>query len=391
MTIRGCQVIPVYPLTEDIQPGDIYLVQWTVEQQQRLYNQRGYLPLDQHVGRLNPNGYAEFYAHSFFPKSSPPELLSDLVRPADKSHTWLAPHVAFPSYAFTVNNGAGLNLAVPVQGVPVGLSLLGSNAASGTVQIQDARTVGVDIVSLYQQVQEWSKLEKNHSLLQSLGTPADAKDRNYLRVVTRLYTTGRMTVSLKDASNRSGGVDAGAPKAVDLLTPALPDKTTNAATNYTNAWTALSTMLKDATSSLPGGSLRLAAASSNSVSLDETFDPPLTVGYLGFDCPIEEGGRVGPPVPTRANLEPAYSVLKFGKFKDAFAKATKANDTVEQDYAAASETKKTDIRTMAFYLGLTSDKMDDRQFTLTLRRAVTGDQDVAQKFQWLAAFAATKP
>jgi hypothetical protein len=37
-----------------------------------------------------------------------------------------APRVAFPSYSFTVQNGAGLSLAVPVQGVPVGLSLLAS-------------------------------------------------------------------------------------------------------------------------------------------------------------------------------------------------------------------------------------------------------------------------
>ena len=35
-----------------------------------------------------------------------------------------APRVAVPSYSFTVRNGAGLSLAVPVQGLPVGLSLL---------------------------------------------------------------------------------------------------------------------------------------------------------------------------------------------------------------------------------------------------------------------------
>ena len=31
MTIRGSQVVPVYPLTEDIQPGDIFLVQVPVD------------------------------------------------------------------------------------------------------------------------------------------------------------------------------------------------------------------------------------------------------------------------------------------------------------------------------------------------------------------------
>jgi hypothetical protein len=50
MTIRGSQVIPVYPLTEDIQPGDIYLVQVPIEQQQTLYQQNGFLPLDNVLG-----------------------------------------------------------------------------------------------------------------------------------------------------------------------------------------------------------------------------------------------------------------------------------------------------------------------------------------------------
>ena len=45
MTIRGSQVIPVYPLTEDIQPGDVFLVQLPIDQQQKLYQQNGFLPL----------------------------------------------------------------------------------------------------------------------------------------------------------------------------------------------------------------------------------------------------------------------------------------------------------------------------------------------------------
>src|SRR5260370_25526629 len=53
-TIRASQVIPVYPLTEDIQPGDIFLVQVPVDKQQRVFEQKGYLPLDNHLDRLNP-------------------------------------------------------------------------------------------------------------------------------------------------------------------------------------------------------------------------------------------------------------------------------------------------------------------------------------------------
>jgi hypothetical protein len=59
-TIRASQVIPVYPLTEDIQPGDIYLVQCPIDKQQKIYEKRGYLPLDNHLDRLNPSNYANF-------------------------------------------------------------------------------------------------------------------------------------------------------------------------------------------------------------------------------------------------------------------------------------------------------------------------------------------
>jgi hypothetical protein len=152
MTIRGSQVIPVYPLTEDIQPGDVFLVQMPIDQQQKLYKKNGFLPLDNALGRLNPEGYKEFYGHSFFSTNGSVVLPRDWIRPlgvgvytnnnGTNTLSWqAAPRVAFPSYSFSVQNGAGLSLAVPVQGVPVGLSLLASDAASGTIQIQDARTM----------------------------------------------------------------------------------------------------------------------------------------------------------------------------------------------------------------------------------------------------------
>ena len=222
-----------------------------------------------------------------------------------------APRVAFPSYSFSVQNGAGLSLAVPIQGVPVGLSLLASDAASGSIQIQDARTMGVDTISLYQQLQGWAKT--NRVFLGNYGTSTNGQRTNYVRVITRVFASGRMIVSLKDASNRSGGLDAGVPKPVNLLQPQLPSDLSStpeaALSNYTNAWNAISQMVKAAGTAvdaagqvLPGGSLRLAAASARSVSLDETFDPPVILGYLGFDCVINEGGNLGPPMPTYANL-----------------------------------------------------------------------------------------
>ena len=402
MTIRGCQVIPVYPLTEDIQPGDIFLVQVPIDQQQKLYKQDGFLALDNLLARINPTVYPDFYAHYFYTKNSLTYLPSDWIRPAGTNQSWqLAPHAAFPSYSFTVRNGAGLSLAVPVQGVPVGLSLLASDAASGTVQIQDAHTVGVDTLSLYKQVVQWAAA--NQDFLKNYGSAPSAKDRNYLRVVSRLYLTGRMTVSLKDASNRSGGVDAGVPKPVNLLTPEPPVNGTNVQENtlqnYTNAFGALSqvvaasTAAKDAAGNiLPGGSLRLAAASSRSVSIDESFNPPLTVGYLGFDCAINVDGTLGPPIPTHANLERDYAVGKFNQFKAGFATSTNAFDTIETNYNRANEAKKAAIRQKALDLGLISSPVADEKFIRALRRSVdANDPVITQKFQTLADFTATAP
>jgi len=316
MTIRGSQVIPVYPLTEDIQPGDIYLVQLPIDQQQKLYRERGFLALDNHLARLDPGGYVKFYDHSFLPKDFTNELPRAWIRPSGTNVSWhLAPHAAFPSYSFTVRNGAGINLAVPVNGVPVGLSLLASDAASGTIEIKNACTLGVDTISLYREVRGWAA--ENADFLRHFGTGATEKKINYLRVVTRIYATGRMGVTLKDASNRSGGLDVGVPKPVNLLMPELPASSTNTAEaalkNYSNAWSTLSQIVAAATTAtnaagqlLPGGSLRLTAASARTVSLDETFDPPVILGYLGFDCAIFKGGILGPPIPTHAVLDPGY-------------------------------------------------------------------------------------
>lgn len=402
MTIRGCQVIPVYPLTEDIQPGDIFLVQVPIDRQQNLYRAQGFLALDNHLARLNPTGYDDFYGNNFFPRGSTNRLLSDWIRPSGTNQSWAAaPNAAFPSYAFTVRNGAGLSLAVPIQGVPVGLSLLASDAASGSVQIQDAHTVGVDTLSLYRQVQRWA--ETNRTFLQNFGTPASAPERNYLRVVSRLYTAGRLTVSLKDASNRSGGLDAGVPKPVNLLTPELPTNATNVAANalqnYTNAFGALSQLVSAAAKAtdaagnvLPGGSLRLTAASARTVSIDEVFDPALSIGYLGFDCVIEADGELGAPIPTHANLDPDYRVKQFETFKAELGANIDTFKQIETAYAAASTERKSAIHQKALELGLLTTPVAEDKFIRTLRRGVDANNAaVTARFKALAEFCAQSP
>jgi len=315
-TIRASQVIPVYPLTEDIQPGDIFLVQLPVDQQQKIYQQKGYLPFDNHLDRLNPINYPNFYSHNFLNGQTNVVLPADWIRPdGSLSNTWVsAPNAAFPTYSFSVQRGAGINMAFPVEGVPVGLSLLGTDSADGTVIIKNAHTLGVDTLSLYKQLKLWAAT--NFDFLSSFG---DAEKPNYLRVVSRIYTVGSVDISLRDASSRAGGLDVGAAKPVNLLTPQLMQGTNADSGTVQSNFVAGNSILqglmtnalaaKDAAGNLlPGGSLRLTAASARTIAMRETFDPPLTIGYVGFDCQIEHNGQLGPPIPSFSVLDKHFSL-----------------------------------------------------------------------------------
>lgn len=448
MTIRASQVIPVYPLTEDLQPGDVFLVQLTVDKQQEAYAKKGFLPLDNHLARIAPDGYAEFYKNMFLMsgQDDTPRLPAFLQRDGEGKSNWTSgPGAAFPSYSFAVDRGAGLNLALPISGVPVGLSLLGSQTANGSVTIEGARTIGLDIISLHHQVEQWA--DENREFLKKFE-PKNPDSPNYIRVVTRVYLTGSVDIALSDARAASAGLDAGLARPVDVLTPRAPGSLSeSSSTSMDNARTAIATTngmladnftptrksgsnaglsaeqikaktdaknskleaerdarreadeqaaeelakadeqaqparealaaardkaaedrkaVEDAQAALnalpandpgrpdaenaldtakarlaasnadidtkrsdpaliefaerqgeaevahqateeftrltPGGSLRVTAASSRFISLKQRFDPPLVLGYLGFDMAILQGGKLGPPIPTHAHL-----------------------------------------------------------------------------------------
>lgn len=327
LTIRASQVIPVYPLTEDLQPGDVFLVTVPVDRQHELYDAKGYLALDNHIGRIDPNGYQDFYDHSFLPQqngaASPSVLPKDWIRPLDGVSWQPSPHAAFPSYSFSVRRGGGLSVAVPLHGVPVGLSLLGSDSANGTISIRKAQTMGVDTISLYRQLQGWAA--ENADFLSSFARNSEKDRQNYLRVVTRVYATGEMDVFLSDASAAAAGADVGAPKPLELLkaTPAErdnagnsdPRKTTVAdyakgieAINESVGKSAEMPMVDGKPTLLPGGSLRVTAAAGRTVSLNEKFEKPLVLGYLAFDVTIGPRGTLGRPIPTLALIDSTSGV-----------------------------------------------------------------------------------
>lgn len=326
--IRASQVIPVYPLTEDLQPGDLFLVQTPIDRQQEIWNEDGYLPLDNHLARLDPD-YDDFYDHSF-PHQPPPsqrllphEWMQSTAGPPVIASWSKAPAAAFPSYAFEVKKSGGLNLAIPISGVPVGLGLLGASAAQCTVKLSDARTIGLDTLALHSEVDSWARVHR--TFLANFGT-GDEEARNYVRVVSRVYLLGSIDVSIRSAETKSGGIDAGAPKPVELLTLDSEKDQPSKASQYTSAIGEVNQMLKATADALPGGSLRLTSASSRSVSMRETFPRPLVVGYLGFDYPILTGGALGRPIPTHAALDANASTDV-----ESFALATEMRQTLILD------------------------------------------------------------
>ncbi len=307
--VRASQVIPVYPLTEDLQPGDVFLVTTPVQDQVKIYERRGFLPLDQPVTRLAEldADYLAFYAPSSGRPSAPGKFARDtsaVEAAVAEDPLMRAPRAAFPTYDFEINSSAGLQLAVPVSGVPVGLGMMRSDRATGTISISDAYTYGLSSDYLLGHLRKWARNSRVEGELAMMA--AAAKETLFLRVVSRVYLTGAVMISLHDQSAVSQGADAGAAPEIELL-DAAADESLDA---FENARDRISDRL---TRDLPGGSIRLAQASRRSVTMSESFERPLVIGYLGFDVPVLPNGELGAPIATLSMLENRDVVAAIGE------------------------------------------------------------------------------
>ena len=374
LAIRASQIIPVYPLTEDVQPGDVFLVQVPYETQIKVYKDKGFLPLENMVHRMYPVGYFDFYKGRYGisgPDAFPPKMWQfPDGGTVDYSG---APRAAFPTYGFSVSRSEGLSAAAPVQGIPVGLNLLNTASASGQVSIKKVFTYGMGVADMQRQANAWAA--SNQDFLQQFADeptstaaatatskPArrgdDAKGRErvrknqfLLRVVNRVYLTNEVAISLFANQAFAGSGDAGVKRPVELLDISGKNATeafakVNEIINKPEADKAAAAAAatkadkKPATGAgngaaggggaaggaaasgppatrpatrpaddqapdkpLVGASVKVTMASDRSVSLTETFDRPLVIGYLAFDLPILPGGELGPPVSTQAQLE----------------------------------------------------------------------------------------
>jgi len=307
LVVRASQVIPVYPLTEDLQPGDVLLVNTPIEEQVAIYKKKGFLPLDQLLVRLyskdlvekhsTSEAYMEFYNDRYKTDQIKEQCGSVVVPPAQwqgaagsNTHQWnAAPGASFPTYRFSVQKGAGINLAIPIHGVPFSLGLMKTGRASGTVTIADAKTFGLDNVRLWQLVEKWAAVNKNFLIPYGHDSTADRKQ--YLRVVSRVYVTGRVYVTVNNAEETGGQTGVDSDRHVDLLSLYRGDE-------YTEMLNAVNV----SACKHFGAKVTVVAASSRFVSLIETFERPLVIGYIGFDMPILKNGRLGAPISTLTQL-----------------------------------------------------------------------------------------
>ncbi|TAJ17101.1 MAG: hypothetical protein EPO68_09960, partial [Planctomycetota bacterium] len=293
LTIRASQVLPTYPLTEDLLPGDVFLTSTSIGDEVRQFEEQGFLPLDNHLARLAGNsveGVLQTFYKSRFDASSgafPAAVAWDHV-----------PDAKFPAYTFEVSRSGGMNLAIPVQGVPIGFNLLGAAKAVGSVSIQKAQTVGVPIQALDELVDAWAAKPETRKLLASYGTVPGDPDAQpvFVRIVNRVYAAGKVGVHLSDGS--SSGVDAQAGAAAPLD---LPSADPTAATTAERQQEVVG-KLNAALGPDIGAHVKIVNASSRSISLDEEFARPVVIGYLAYDRQILPDGALGPPVSTLARI-----------------------------------------------------------------------------------------
>lgn len=315
-TIRASQVIPVYPLTEDLLPGDVFLVTTSVHKQAEEYRTRGFLSLDMHKARLKGLDYSGFYHqsrgigarkdtpyHWIYPEPSgdpagsrlpatPPEIRrDDEARHTMPTAFWQAPHAFFPSYSFEVSSRLGINAAIPIQSVPISLAFMDTREATGSVQLTDAFVYGVSETELRETLEVWAT-EHRASLIEMRAANSGPV---FLRVVNRVYLVGAVNVSLRSA--RSGNANA----EVGERVPSPEGAETPGKMRVADV-AALRTLSEVASAGMPGGAVSYSYASSRQVVANETFARPLVVGFLALDYPVLGDGSLGAAVASSKTL-----------------------------------------------------------------------------------------
>ncbi|MNI27244.1 hypothetical protein D3C73_809750 [compost metagenome] len=321
--------MPVYPLDEDIRPGDVYLSKNDVSTEIATWEAKGFLPLINRYDRI-PIAESEYdtqYANGFAKTNG-----VSFNR---------APGTAFPSYTFSVDKRGALGLAIPLNSVPVALAASGAQSATGSVVFKDASNQGLSDRTMQSIIERWAA--KNRSLLTEKYNDGSA---TVLRVITRVYSIKGATVSLafseaigaqtdigagantpnllstsdehyntlitylnKQIELKKGTVVAAAPAApATAPTPTTTDteiaalEADIATVNKLKVEQQLQAMEQQITNLqsetkyggyvLPGSSFKVASRTARGVTMNESFTTPLVVGYLALEYMILPSGRI---------------------------------------------------------------------------------------------------
>lgn len=302
LAIRASQVQPVYPLTEDLQPGDVFISQLSEADMVAEFEQRGFLPFDTHAGRLSiPSLAAAYDGYPGIAQDS--RLPRPWQFPAGSAAPYSgAPLAGFPSYSFAISRGGGLNLAVPTQAVPVGLSLLGGDAASGTITLKETYTYGIPAPVLQQALAQFvhehrAFLERYAPQTRTVDGKTEARPF-YLRIVHRVYLVRTIDVQLAASRGFGAALAAGGTEPPKPLAMAEPHKISETLKALNEGLSKL-----PASPAALGGSVQFKMATDRSVSLEESFARPLVFGYQATQCEIGAGGSVQGCGPELALLE----------------------------------------------------------------------------------------
>ena len=291
LNIRASQIIPVYPLTADLRPGDLFVVPYTVDSEVRMYQGRGFMPLTGLIGRVSPDGYQKFYPDRYGQKDVgwPFSTMGPSTQPA-------CPRVAFPTYSFKAERQDGIDLAVPVEGVALGLDVLNARKAMTTIEISGGYTYGLDETTLRQEVRKWLREQQGYPddqpgrkhqapttrTVLSPFAPEHARDmwwgyllghpvhtalgRNpysstyHLRVVSRVFLATAVTVSIQSSS-----------------ATALQGKS--------------EAQIRQLLQEKASANVSYVSSSDSSITLRSDFPEPLVIGYHAFDVPIGDDGH----------------------------------------------------------------------------------------------------
>lgn len=321
-TIRASQVIPVYPLREDITPGTVLLVPTSIKNQTTVYDQSGFLPIDHEITRLSTLDYQSYYQQGYWSGdfSKTPHQRPGLNNSEGSlNEVVIAPRAGFPTYSFSIDRNTGIAAALPIQSIPIAFGFLNTKKATASVTLDDAYTYGIPSEEAYRKLIAWYL--DDPTIRTTLNRMANQSKRNgseqadgayqglYLRVITRVYFARSVKVTITSDEIVDANATAGIFPSIKTLSAAdvtaqkveerisAYNKLVNGMTKTVNG-KALNPTSGTGPAATTGGSIKFTQLTASSVSMNEEFKRAVIIGISGFDVKINDKGELSAPIPS---------------------------------------------------------------------------------------------